>query len=113
MMSGVGSSSGPGTGRPEQLIGALIPPATRRTAPAGPLVVPTLPRLRLPAATEPESLLLDMASLDGSGRFCAHRLLRELGWLPGHRVDVAVVADAVVFGGSATGRQVRAERLPW
>jgi len=104
-MGGMGSPASLGRGRPEQLIGALIPPATWRPGPAAPLVAPMLPRMRLPVDAVPEALLLDMASLDASGRFSARRLLRELGWLPGHRVDAVVVGDAVVFGGSATGRQ--------
>jgi hypothetical protein len=29
-----------------------------------------------------------------------------LGWRPGHRLDAAVIVDAVVFGSSATGRQI-------
>jgi hypothetical protein len=53
---------------------------------------------------------VDVASLDASGRFSARPLLRALRWLPGHRVDAAVVGDAVVFGGSVTGRQVVGSR---
>ena len=55
-------------------------------------------------------MLLDMARLDASGRFCSRGLLRAPGWQPGHRVDAVVVGDAVVFGGSVTGRQAVGSR---
>jgi hypothetical protein len=103
-MRGVGSSDGSGPGRREQLIGALVPPVVRRSAPPVPLVAAMLPALGLPTA-DAGFLLLDVSRLDGSGRFCARGLLQALGWGPGHRVDLAVVGDAVVIGGSATGRQ--------
>jgi len=103
-MRGVGSSGGSGSGRREQLIGALIPPVVRRSAPPVPLVAPMLPAFGLPTAVA-GSLLLDVSRLDASGRFCARGLLQTLGWGPGHRVDLAVVGDAVVIGGSVTGRQ--------
>ncbi|WP_143162733.1 hypothetical protein [Couchioplanes caeruleus] len=43
--------------------------------------------------------------LDASGRFYARALLQALERAPGQRIDLAVVADAVVIGSSATGRQ--------
>lgn len=104
-MSGVSSSTGSGAGRHERMIGALVPPATRRVSPAVPLVDAMLPRLALPTDVGPGSVLLDQARLDASGRFSARNLLRVLSWLPGHRVDAAVAGEAVVFGGSETGRQ--------
>jgi hypothetical protein len=103
-MSGVGAPTGPDADRPEQLIGALIPPATRRVPPAAPFVPALPPGLEAPADAGAEAFLLDMARLDVSGRFSARRLLRALDWPPGHRVDAAVTGDAVVFAGSATGR---------
>ena len=109
-MSGVGSSAGPSAGRREQMIGALVPPAIRRVSPSVPLVEAMLPRLALPAEVDSGSVLLDQARLDASGRFSARNLLRVLSWLPGHRVDAAVVGEAVVFGGSMTGRQAVGSR---
>jgi hypothetical protein len=73
-MSGVGSSAGSDAGRAEQLIGALVPPAARRSAPVVPLVAPMVPLLGLPAGAGSSSLLLDMARLDASGRFCSRGL---------------------------------------
>jgi hypothetical protein len=64
-MSAVSSSADGGTGRAEQLIGAVIPPATSRSAPTAPLVVSTLPMLGLPAGGESASFLLDMARRRG------------------------------------------------
>ena len=61
-MNGVGSSGGSGPGRREQLIGALIPPVVRRSAPPVPLVAPMLPAFGLPTAVA-GSLLLDVAAL--------------------------------------------------
>ena len=109
-MSGVSSSTGSGAGRRERMIGALVPPATRRVSPAVPLVGAMLPRLALPAGVDSGSVLLDQARLDASGRFSARNLLRVLSWPPGHRVDAAVVGEAVVFGGSVTGRQTVGSR---
>ena len=92
------------------MIGALVPPATRRVSPVVPLVEVMLPRLALPVGVGPGSVVLDQARLDDSGRFSARGLLRGLSWLPGHRVDAAVVGEAVVFGGSVTGRQMVGSR---
>ncbi|MEU7905657.1 hypothetical protein [Actinoplanes sp. NPDC049118] len=100
----MGSSVVSSAGRTEQMIGALIPPVTRRRRPSPPLIVPELPRPALPADDGRESLLLDMAHLDGSGRFSARALLRALGWAPGRRIDLAVVDEALVIGSSPTGR---------
>jgi hypothetical protein len=61
--------------------------------------------LGLAAGAEAGSFLPGMPRLDASGRFCARGLLQALGWGPGHRVDLAVVGDAVVIAGSITGRQ--------
>jgi hypothetical protein len=69
-----------------------------------------LPSLGLRTGTESSSLLLEMARLDASGRFFSRGLLRALGWLPGRRVDAVVIGEAVVFGGSATGRQAVGSR---
>lgn len=106
MMSGVSSSSGLDAGRAEQVVGALIPAGTRRATPTAPLITAMLPLPVLPPVDGSSSFLLDMARLDASGRFSSRGLLRALGWLPGHRVDTVVAGDAVVFGGSATGRQM-------
>lgn len=63
------------------------------------------PSLGPPDGAAAESVLLDMAQLDASGRFSARRLLRALDRPPGHRVDAVVTGNAVIFAGSATGRQ--------
>jgi hypothetical protein len=81
-MSGVDSSTASGAGRRERMIGALVPPATRRASAAVPLVQAMLPRLALPAEVDSGSVLLDQARLDASGRFSAWNLLRVLSWLP-------------------------------
>ena len=103
-MNLVGSPAASSTGRTEQMIGALIPPAARRSRSPSPLIVPELRRPELPADEAFESLSLDMARLDGSGRFAARTLLRILGWVPGQRVDLTVVGDAVVISSSSSGR---------
>jgi hypothetical protein len=109
-MNGVGPSAKPPAGRSEQLIGALVPPTTRRSAPPVPLDVPALPQLRLPADACSEPFLLDVASLDASGRFCSRTLLAALAWSPGHRVDLRIGVDAVVIGSRADGRQAVGSR---
>ncbi|GIJ64403.1 hypothetical protein Vau01_119190 [Virgisporangium aurantiacum] len=101
----MGQSPEPAAARPEQLIGALIPPATRRFAPLAPLDLPVLPRLDLPADAPFESFLLDVARLDASGRFSARSLLTTLAWSPGHRVDLRVGTDVVVISSCVDGRQ--------
>jgi bifunctional DNA-binding transcriptional regulator/antitoxin component of YhaV-PrlF toxin-antitoxin module len=100
----VGSPHRLSTGHAEQMIGALIPPATRRPAKTGPLLAPEPRRLELPAGADADSLDLDIAQLDGSGRLSARGLLRDLGWNPGHRLDLTVVGDIVIAGSSPTGR---------
>lgn len=104
-MSGMGSFGKAAAPRPERLIGALVPPAIRRPAPPIPLKMPALPRLSLPADARSEALLLDVACLDASGRFCSRFVLTALAWSPGHRVDLRVGVDAVVIASSAVGRQ--------
>jgi hypothetical protein len=79
-MSDVGSSDGSGPGRREQLIGARIPPAVRRSATPVPLVAPMPAGLGLAAGAEAGSFLPGMPRLDASGRFCAGGLLQALGW---------------------------------
>lgn len=104
-MNSMGPSAVPVGGRPEQLIGALVPQSTRRSAPPLPLDVPALPTLGIPLDACPESFLLDVARQDASGRFCSRPLLAALGWGPGHRVDLRVGVDIVVIGSCTTGRQ--------
>jgi hypothetical protein len=104
-MNGMGSSRKPAVGRPEQLVGALVPPSTRRCAPPIPLEVPALPHLSSPADIGSGPFLLDVARLDASGRFCSRSLLPALAWTPGHRIDLRVGADAVVIGSCAAGGQ--------
>jgi hypothetical protein len=109
-MNGMGSSAEPTAGRPEQLIGALVPPSTRRSAPPVPLEVPALPHLSLPAEACSEASLLDVARLDSSGRFCSRPLLAALTWAPGQRVDLRVGVDTVVICSRTDGRQVVGSR---
>ena len=109
-MNGMGPSRGAVRGRPEQLIGALVPPTTRRSAPPVPLEVPALPRLSLPTDVDSEPFLLDLARLDASGRFCSRKLLAALAWSPGHRVDLSVGLDVVVISSRSAGRQAVSSR---
>ncbi|GIE75077.1 hypothetical protein Aph02nite_10270 [Actinoplanes philippinensis] len=99
----------PGT-RPEQLIGALVPPTTRRPAPTVPLGAPALRRRGWLTDVTAEPVLFDVARIDTSGRFCARALLTALRWEPGHRLDLTVETDAVVFGSSPAGRQTVGRR---
>lgn len=109
-MIGMGSSGSTGAGRPEQLIGTLVPPTTRRITPPVPLQVPALPRLGVPGLARSELFLVDVARLDTSGRFCARSLLASLAWQAGRRVEVRVGVDAVVFGSCVAGGQVVGSR---
>ncbi|MFC4063505.1 hypothetical protein [Actinoplanes subglobosus] len=106
----MGSSQQPPATCPEQLIGALIPPETRRSAPLIPLAVPALGRRGQPTDVAAELVLLDVARIDASGRFCALALLTALQWEPGHHLDLTVETDAVVFGSSPTGQQTVGSR---
>ena len=106
----MGSPTEPAAARPEQLIGALVPPATRRSAPPVPLAVPALPGPSLPADAESELFLIDVARLDASGRFCSRPLLAALAWPPGRRVELRVSVDAVMFGSCEAGGQVVGSR---
>jgi hypothetical protein len=88
-------------GREERLIGALVPRPIPRPPPPS-AVLPILPARRSP--TESDSVLLDAARLDGSGRVSARGLLRALGWPAGHRVEIDVVDGDVVIRSTPTGR---------
>jgi hypothetical protein len=68
--------------------------------------LPALPRLSLPADADPDGLVLGMARLDRSGRLSARELLGVLGWRPGHRVDIGVVAGVLVIASAAAGLHV-------
>ncbi len=85
----------------EQLIAALVPTPIPRPRPSA-TPLPVLPAQHLPARSD--APLLDMASLDRSGRLSARALLHTLAWRPGHRVDIDVVDGAMVIVPSATGR---------
>jgi bifunctional DNA-binding transcriptional regulator/antitoxin component of YhaV-PrlF toxin-antitoxin module len=89
----------------EQLIGALVPPPTRKRMAAGtPTLVPPLPAHRLPLAENSQSFCLDVGRPDASGRLSARHLLRALEWSPGDRIEHGVIGDAIVVARSATGR---------
>jgi hypothetical protein len=64
----------------ERMVGLLVPAqASGRPVPAP---LPALPARTLPAAGAPQSLLVDTARTDRSGRVSARRLLTALGWRP-------------------------------
>lgn len=88
----------------EQLIGALIPPATRRRPASAAPLLPSLPAPRLPVREDPQAIRLDVSRPDASGRLSIRHLLRALGWSAGNRIDHTVVGDAIVITRSATGR---------
>ncbi|MFG1954994.1 hypothetical protein [Micromonospora sp. NPDC048830] len=90
----------------EQLIGALVPPKTVRPVVGAPVPLPVLPQLSLPADPDADGLMLGMARLDRSGRLSARELLGVLGWRPGSRVDIGVVAGVLVAATASTGRHV-------
>jgi hypothetical protein len=93
-------------GSPELLIGALIPAAIPRPPPT-PAPLPQLPAPRLPAQPDP---VLDIARLDRSGRLSARTLLRDLGWHPGHRVDIDVADGALRVAANPAGRHMLGAR---
>jgi bifunctional DNA-binding transcriptional regulator/antitoxin component of YhaV-PrlF toxin-antitoxin module len=92
--------------RQERLIGALVPVSVPRPRPSPP-PMPVVPRH---AASEPTTLVVDMARLDRSGRLSARPLLRRLGWRPGDSVSVDVVDGAVVIGPATAGRHTVGSR---
>src|SRR4051794_27932128 len=86
---------------PDAPISPLIPPDRPRPRPAvlGAAALAPQP----PATSDHETLLLDVARLDASGRFTSRPLLRALGWTSGHRIGLQVRADAVVLTAEAAG----------
>ncbi|MEH1128203.1 hypothetical protein [Micromonospora sp. CPCC 206061] len=90
----------------ERLIGALVPLKVTRPTGRAPAPLPALPRLSLPTDTDPDGLVLGMARLDRSGRLSARELLGVLGWRPGHRVDIGVVAGVLVIASATAGLHV-------
>ena len=108
--NGMGPSAEHAASRPERLIGALVPPSKRRSTPPVPLEVPALPRLARPADARAEALLLDVARLDASGRFCTRSLLTALAWSPGHRVDLRIGVESMVISTCGAGRHAVGSR---
>ncbi|MEO3781521.1 hypothetical protein ABGB16_33045 [Micromonospora sp. B11E3] len=90
----------------EQLIGALVPPKTVSPVVGDPAPLPVLPQLSLPADPDPDGLAFGMARLDRSGRLSARELLGVLGWRPGSRIDIGVVAGVLVAASASAGRHV-------
>ncbi|MEO3777463.1 hypothetical protein ABGB16_11565 [Micromonospora sp. B11E3] len=90
----------------EQLIDALVPPKAVKPAVEAPAPLPVLPQLSLPAEVDADGLVLGMARLERSGRLSARELLGVLGWWPGSRVDIGVVAGVLVAASASTGRHV-------
>lgn len=93
----------------ERLIGVLVPGPIERPPPSPP-PLPALPSLRLPTDAAPDAALLALARLDRSGRVNARPLFDALGWGTGHRVDIAVVAGALVVGAAPTGPNIVGSR---
>jgi hypothetical protein len=91
--------------RREQLLAAVIPVPLQRPIPRTPHLLPELPAPRLPAA-EPESLVLGMARLDGSGRVHDRAILAALDWHPGRRIDITTVYDTIVVHSVSTGLHI-------
>jgi hypothetical protein len=92
----------------EQLIGALVPAALSRPTPAvAPL--PLLPVRRLPTAREALPLL-DLARLDHSGRLSARAALKQLGWHPGHHLDIDIVDGALLVASAVDSEHVVGSR---
>jgi hypothetical protein len=85
----------------ERLIGMVVPRPLSRPLPP-PVVLPVLPARHLPA--DPDAVLLDVVRLDRSGRLSARSLLRALGWVSGHRVDIDVIDAVIAVTSSVTGR---------
>ena len=75
-----------------------------------PLEVPALPPLAVPADARAERLLLDVARLGASGRFCSRSLLLALAWPPGQRVNLTIGIETVVIGTCAAGRHAVGSR---
>lgn len=90
-----------GDTNPDTPIAPLIPPDRPQPRPAALGVAALAPQP--PATPDHETLLLDVARLDASGRFTSRPLLQALGWTPGHRIGLQVRADAVVLTADAAG----------
>lgn len=72
--------------RSEQLIGMLIPAVIPRPQPS-PAPMPRLPASRPPRI---DTLRVDAARVDPSGRICATSLLPDLGWNAGQMIDIGL-----------------------
>jgi hypothetical protein len=79
-------------------------PLARRPPSPAPFPVLPAPAQRLPTGSA--AVVLDTARLDNSGRLHARPLLDSLGWPAGHRVDIDVVADALLVTASPAGRHL-------
>jgi hypothetical protein len=91
-------------GTHEQLIAALLPDVTTPRPTPRPAPMPSLPAPGPPRMPVPETLLLDTARLDRSGRVHERTLFRALGWEAGHELTIDTVDNVIVIRSVSGGR---------
>jgi hypothetical protein len=72
-----------------------------------------MPALPVPAPSTDLSegeVLIGVARPDLSGRVTERALLRALGWVPGHRIDIHPHGEMLVIGSALAGEQVVGSR---
>lgn len=82
--------------------GAGVAEAGRRAAG----VVRSLPVAEVPVPTSEPTMVYGMGRVDASGRISQRALVRALGWQPGQRVAVELVAGSVLVRPDAAGTVV-------
>jgi hypothetical protein len=107
-MNGMSPERSHDAGR-EQVIGALLPPA-RPSADLERAAVPALPHHSPAGVAAVDGGALDVARLDRSGRVSARRLLRLLGWRPGHRISIRATSRFILLTSSVGGELAAGQR---
>lgn len=84
----------------DRLIQALSLPLL---APAAGRAPRPLPLTELPPLPRDGSVLYGIARVDASGRVASRELVAALGWNPGDRLDLTVIAAAILIRAAAGG----------
>jgi hypothetical protein len=88
----------------EHLVGPLVPAVLPARPGPSPMPMPALPARVCPSAITDAALAVWMALPARCGRVSAQHLLRALGWLPYHRLDIQPRHGMLVICSASDGR---------
>lgn len=88
----------------ERLISALIPDAASPRDDSDSIPLPALPAVNRFDSLTSAALRVSTARMDRSGRIHERIMLRELGWVPGKRLDTDTLHGMVLIAAVLTGQ---------